>query len=379
MFKANLVIPEYRSLLGWRQHHETDEINLPANLTETQTGEYYQQKHPALKLETIQSLIPSNMDLDAYLEKTVQDSTVEIFNDLLQYRQLNQYGKTLLDRSTLLNRHGWLGDVITNQNRFVGFQVRVKALEGLQVLINNIGIQFSGSESFKLYLFHTNKKLPLKELDVVTDGNGAWKWTQSDFELSSFSGVEYQGGVFIIGYYQEDLQSNAINYSNFNWDKGECSSCNNKYAASWTKIRKHFFVYPIYVAQGNFTKGEMFDLNSANYVNDQSWGLNLQFTVLCDLTNFFIQNKFVFKNLLALKVTTKILGDMKFSNEINNIEENVKNMIIRDLEGDIDTKLTNLPTQYSRELKSVSFNVEGINGLCLGCKSDAYAPNIGHV
>lgn len=379
MFKAKLLVPEYKTLLGWRQHHDTQEISLPPELVETQTGEYYQQKHPALKLETIQSLIPSNMELENYLKKTVEDSTVEIFNDLIQYRQLNKYGKTLLDRSTLLNRHGWLGDVITNQNRFVGFQVRVKALEGLQVLINNIGIQFSGSESFTLYLFHSNKQEPLKEIEVVTDGNGAWKWTQTDLELSSFSGVEYQGGVFIIGYYQEDLQSNAINYSNFNWDKGECSSCNNRYAAEWSKIRKHFFVYPIYVAQGNFTKGEMFDLNVANYVNDQSWGLNLQFTVLCDLTNFFIQNKFVFKNLLALKVTTKILGDMKFSNEINNIEENVKNMIIRDLEGDIDTKLTNLPTQYNRELKSVSFNIEGINGLCLGCESDAYAPNIGHV
>lgn len=379
MFKSETLIPEYANLIGWRQHHDANELQIAEELTTTETGEYYQQKHPALQLDIIQALIPANLDLNKYLRDTVTDSTNEIFNDLLQYRNVNQYGKTLLEQSTLLNRFGWRNDKIVNQNRFVGFQVRVKAITGLQVLINEIGLQFDGQEEFKLYLFHTSKTEAIKEIDVTTDGNGSWNWKREELELNGFLTEQFHGGVFILGYYQEDVVSSAINYSNFDWDKGECGTCNNSYFAQWKAIRKHFHIYPIYVPNGSFTKGEMFDLERAVYVNNESYGLNLKMTVRCDLTSFFQMNKFVFKNLLATKVVHKVLQMMKFSQQINHIEENIKMMIIRDLEGDIDTKLLNIPTLYHKEMKSVSFNLEGINGVCLGCKEEGFAPNYGVV
>ncbi|MCK5643279.1 MAG: hypothetical protein KAJ19_20895, partial [Gammaproteobacteria bacterium] len=102
-------------------------------------------------------------------------------------------------------------------------------------------------------------------------------------------------------------------------------------------------------------------------------------SVQCDLTDFFVQNKYVFKNLLGLKVVQKVLAVMKFSQQINHIEENIKHMIIRDMEGDIDTKLVNIPTRYHRELKAVAFNTSGINSKCLGCIDEGYAPVYGVV
>jgi hypothetical protein len=41
---------------------------------------------------------------------------------------------------------------------------------------------------------------------------------------------------------------------------------------------------------------------------------------------------------------------MKFSQQINSVEENIKMMIIR-FEGDIDTKLTNIPSQYQKKIE----------------------------
>jgi hypothetical protein len=70
---------------------------------------------------------------------------------------------------------------------------------------------------------------------------------------------------------------------------------------------------------------------------------------------------------------------MKFSQQINAIEENIKMMIIRDLEGDIETKLTNIPSQYNKELKAVSFNISGINAKCLGCEDQNTSPSYGVV
>jgi hypothetical protein len=377
MFKSTEVAPAYEHLIGWRQHYNNS-IVLPSSLTTTDTGEYFQQKHPALDLAIIQTLIPPTMDLNDYLKNTVTDATNEMFNDVLQYRQLNKHGKTLLEQSVLLNRYGWTSDVITNQSRFVGMQIRTKDLTGLQSVINEIGLQFVGSESFKLYLFHSSKTEPLKEIDVTTTGTG-WSWIKADIELSSFKSSEYYGGVFILGYYQDDLNSNAINYTSFNWDIGVCSGCNDNHVGVWKSIGKNFHVYPIYVPMGSYTTGEMFDMNKAIYTNSQSFGLNFKFSVRCDLTDFFIQNKFVFKNLLALKVVHKILNDMKFSQQINAIEANIKMMIIRDLEGDVDTKLTNIPTQYTKELQSVSFNMAGINSRCLECEDVSYSPTFGVV
>lgn len=377
MFNSEKVVPEYINLLGWRQHHDSNEFEIDAALTTSETGEFFQQKHPALRLDLIRSMIPSNLTLDKYLSQVTEESINEIFNELIQYRQLSNYGKTLLEQSTLLNKYGWKNDLIVNQNRFVGFQIRVKAFTGLQLLINQIGTQFSGQQTFTLYLFHTSQSEPIKEIEVTTSDKNGWKWNLTDLELSAFEAAQYHGGVFVLGYYQDDIAVQAVNYSNFNWDKGECGSCNNSYAGIWKSIRNHYQVYPIYVPQGGFTKGEMFDLEDAFYINNQSWGLNLKLSVRCDLTSFFIQNKFVFKNLLAYKVVHKVLNMMKFSQEVNYIEENIKNMIIRDLEGDIETKLTNIPSMYAKELKTVAFNIESINSKCLGCSNTSYAPKYG--
>jgi hypothetical protein len=379
MFRADLLIPEYKNLIGWREHHDTSEIDIATPLTVTETGEYYQQKHPALRLDIIKATLPDNMDLDKYLEQKVRDGSVEIFNDILQYRQVNDYGKTLLKQSQLLNRYGFMNDKIVNENRFVGFQIRLHTASGIQAVINQIGFQFSDVESFKLYLFHTSKSDPIKEIDVTTTGTAQWDWKATEILLTAFETEEYNGGAFVLGYYQEDLTGNAINNTDFNWDRGACAGCSGSNHTSWKNIAEYFTVYPIYVPNGNFTKGKMFDLNDAFYINNESYGLNLRLTSRCDLTNFFIENKFVFKNLLALKVTLLILNDMKFSQEINFIEENIKMMIIRDLEGDKETNALNTTRQYRNELKSVTFNISGINEKCLPCEGSAYEPDYGVV
>lgn len=368
MFTSDLIIPEYKNLLGWRQHTNNTEFQIDVALTSSETGEYFQQKHPALRLDIIRATIPDGLDLSIYLEQKVRDASVEMFNDLIQYRQLKKIGKTLLSQAQLLNRYGWLNDKITNENRFVGYQIRMDSVTGLQMTINQIGFQFSTAENFDLYLFHSSKKDPIKVIPVITTGNGQWDWLLANEIISEFRMNESYEGVYILGYYQEDITGNAINCTDFNFDKGECGSCNPNLGINWRNISEHFLIYPIYVPNGSYVKGEMFDLNNAFYINNQTYGLNLRLSVSCNLTEFFIDNKLAFKNLLALKVTDMILKDMKFSQEINFIEENIKMMIIRDLEGDVETKLKNISSQYQAELQSVTYNISSINSKCLTCE-----------
>lgn len=380
MFDATIVNPAFQQLIGWREHFDPTDITVAAPLQVSETGEFYQQKHPALRLDIIQTLLPENQDLDVYLAEVVKDSVNEMLNDLLSYRQVSNYGKTLLETTTLLNKYGWINDKITNLSRFVGFQIKVKSVSGLKTVIQEIGLQMDSVEDLTLYLYHSQKKDALASFNITTQGSGQWDWNKDNAQdLAAFKEEYYHGGVFILGYYQDDLNGAAINYTDFDFEKGVCGSCNSSHAKDWRSIKGHFHIYPIYVPDGSYTVGEMFDLNDAIYDKDHSWGMNLKLKVECDLTEFFVQNKFHFKNLLSWKVVYKILNMMKFSQEINAIEENIKMMIIRDLEGDIDTKLVNVPTQYHRELKSVNFNIEGINSKCLPCAASGYAPTYGVV
>lgn len=377
MFDISKLTPVYQNLIGWRQHFDPSDISISAGLQASDSGEFYQSKHPAMRLDKIRATLPNGFTLEDYLVERVQDSIAEMFNDVLQRRLNEGFGKSLLDNAILLNKRGWQNDGIVNQDRFVGFQIRLKAASALRVAIKEIGLQFQGVESFDLYLFHSSKSAAIATIPVSTPGSNAWKWEVEEQILNSFESGEFHGGVFVLGYYQEDLTGMAINYSNFDWNKGECGGCNASRYNTWNNVQKYFHIFPLYVPDGQFVKGEMFELQKAFFTPSQSWGLNLKLTVDCDMTQFFIDNKMHFKNLLGLKVVHKILYDMKHSVQTNYIEEQLKMMIIRDLEGDKETNYLNITQQYNREIKAVKFNTSAINSLCLPCDDVATVPTIG--
>lgn len=372
MIKIDVITPEYQNLIGWKQHYDTTDIELPAELLLSETGEFFQQTHAALALDNIQATLPPNYELADYLKETVKDSVNEMLNDVIQYRKMKRYGKSILDKITLLNRYGWVNDLIVNQNRFVGFMIKPKGVTGLSTLIEEIGVQLSADQTLPMYLYHTSKEDPIEQFDLTANGT-SWDWTVKRIELQGFQREHHHGGAFVIGYYQEDLVGQAVNYSNFDFEDGECGTCRNtrQYYQEWQDVKSHFHIMPMYVPNGSYLKGKMFNMEDSMFSRKESFGLNFKFTVKCDLTDFFVEEKLEFRNLLKIKVAFKIMEMMKFSQQINQIEENLKMMIIRDLEGDVDSKLTNMPTRYNRALKAVAFDMSGLNTICLPCEDKA--------
>ena len=101
MFKSDKLIPAYKNLIGWRNHFDTAEIDIDAGLQTSESGEFYQDKHPALRLDYIQSTLSGNQDLEEYLALKVETAISGIFNDIIQFRQVSNYGKTLLEQALL--------------------------------------------------------------------------------------------------------------------------------------------------------------------------------------------------------------------------------------------------------------------------------------
>ena len=124
-----------------------------------------------------------------------------------------------------------------------------------------------------------------------------------------------------------------------------------------------------YVQAANLpvSKTERFEPSTAIKTNSNNWGFNFHISVGCNLTQFFIDNRLTLKKVIGLKVAMKVLEMMKFSSQINNIEESVKIMIIRDLEGARDTGSTPMWERLEKAIDAVNFDEGNLSKDCLPC------------
>jgi hypothetical protein len=163
----------------------------------------------------------------------------------------------------------------------------------------------------------------------------------------------------------------SINYTDFDWRIGGCGTCSQEGRRRkdfFRNLKKYTSIDPIYVPQANYIKGEMFDMRSAFNDYSKSWGMNFRMSIECDLSHFICSHKQHFVQSLGLKVAWDILNDIKFSQQINYVEEQLKMMIIRDLEGDKETNAINLHDKLKAAIEAIQFDFSKVSMHCLPCK-----------
>lgn len=369
MFAAENIRTCFANLLGWRNHYDLTEVpELPDTLTKSLTAEYFQDFHPAMRLDYIKACLPPNRDLEEYLQEQTDNGIVQLLNDVISERKLAEYSKKTLATETLLHGYGWAKDTIVNESRFVGFRITLSNQVGLKVSVKKIGFQFTQPQTeLEIYLYHSSRLSPLKTFKLTSTQGMDWKWIEEELELMA-ENEEYSGGSFVIGYYQDDIVGQAINFTNWNWKTGPCGGCDGGVQKErYTEFQKYASVLPIYLPAPSQNGRDMFDMRDTIVDYEKSYGMNIRISAECDLTNFFCEHKFSLKKGLALKVIWLIMKDMQFSQQINNVEENLKMMIIRDLEGDKDTNYINIVDQLKEEIKGINFDHSKLSQPCLPC------------
>jgi len=371
MYDNSKVKECLRGLIGWREHYDLTEVPpLSEEMKESQTGEYYQDIHPALRLDLISATIPQNRDLEEFLAETEEASIGEILNDITEKRQLDRTAKEIVANDIIYNSEGWVNDVIINESRFVGVRFRLDLELGLKATVNRLALQFTQPQTgLTLYLYHSNRAKVLKKIEYNSTEGGSFNWMEVLLDLHAYN-EDLSGGSFYLGYYQNDITGQAIQYKKLNWESGYCGTCGGGVnQAKYKSVSKYITMQPFYVPNPSLSidKDFMFEPNSIIEVYENNWGFNFNISVSCDLTRFWCDNRTALRGVLGLKVAIKILRMMQFSQQINYIEEQLKSMIIRDLEGDKETNYINLFQKYGRALKSVNFNTSSISKTCLPC------------
>jgi hypothetical protein len=191
--------------------------------------------------------------------------------------------------------------------------------------------------------------------------------------ILDFDNGTNSGGTFYLGYYQSDLAlqpSQAIQYTAQNWLNGYCNQCGQgANDAAYKSIRNRVFMSGFYVQGANLpvSKTERFEPSTAIKTNSNNWGFNFHISVGCNLTQFFKENRLTLKKVIGLKVAMKVLEMMKFSSQINNIEEAVKIMIIRDLEGASDTGNIPIWQRLESAINALNLDEGNLHKDCLPC------------
>ena len=186
-----------------------------------------------------------------------------------------------------------------------------------------------------------------------------------DYESASNT----DGGVWYLGYYQNDLVGNAIQYDSLNWKNGYCRTCDGGVrSAKYNSIQKYVNMSPFYVAASQLPAvGTMFDTDDQVYTYSQNYGFNFNVSIVCNLSQFWIDSRLSMVTAIGKSVALKILEMMKASSQISAIEQNVQFNIIRDLEGDAETQSVPFWKQTERAIKATNLDQSGINTTCVPC------------
>jgi hypothetical protein len=129
-------------------------------------------------------------------------------------------------------------------------------------------------------------------------------------------------------------------------------------------------MHPFSVASVNLpAKGTMWDVTLNQYDYDTNFGLNMQLTVKCDISDFICRQKALFTELIQVGVAVEIIDQIRYSKRLNYIESINQNYVIRELEGDQATHNVGLFKQKDRLVKAINFDLSDMDTPCMPCKN----------
>ena len=414
MIDYNIITPCLFNVLGWKNTLDTCEKQLDTNIfnTVSDTGMFYNLNSELLTLPNLQAIAP-NADLfeyDNYSGGTVYSEGKIVRFDKLLYKSLtnsnqgntpstdpinwqllypfsdwledftnttilrfaqsivnlkknDKQSKALMVDTPVYNGSGNLanvGNYVPDQNKFVGLEIDTIPNKDVDLRIKKIGLHFVDIQTdLPIYIYHSSQLNPLQTINVSTTTAKSFIWVDIEDILLNYTDSYASDGCFYIGYYQEDVTGRAINNDRFNF-KAPCLSCNRTGRKYWDDFNKFVNVNSFSVADGNYTKGEMWN-DELNQYGSNTFGLNISFTAECTLNSFICENSQMFAKGLLRQAELLFCEYAINTNRTNELAERMANIAGINL----DTNgLLDLQKQVDEEIKASNFDLSDLNSPC---------------
>ena len=404
-------------LVGWKQSYDLSDIMLSSNLTQTESGMYFQQIHPLLTLDNLRSIAPDFQNfnwqvhdvnkayksgevvrIDDSLYKAIQDvpaetdildseywsetnpfsewleektkaSIVKLVNKFINMKLADKATKSLIENKILFDGTGRLTNKIENRNKLVGFEIDTVRSKGVTVKIDKIGLQMTEPGSYTLYIFHSSNPEPIYTLTFEKTKANSLEWFKpKDDILLPYESVNTDaGGSWYLVYKQSELPENAqAIYKDRDWSTGPCKACSRSEFLAYQAWSKYIEIHPFYISED-----EEFDPEIMNFTYDKNYGINLEVSAYCDLTDFIIKQRAMFQDVLSKQVAIDFLREFAYNPNVRTNRHSInasKLDILVELDGDSNSmRQSGLSYELDIALKALSISTQGLDRVCLPC------------
>ena len=411
-------------LVGWEQDYDP-ERHISEELTQSESGLYYTGAHPLMTLDNIRAIMPEKFtnqypiwdvckeyaegakvrhaekvwqavadnvgsepsadSQDWQMFDAVSDFLVQLtrmgiaqtVQTFLQTKSLLKESKPLLERRTFFDGAGRFNNVQENHGRLVGFEINPVRAMGVTAKIERIGLQMRGATGkVRVYLFHSSQREPVKVEDLeVTKDNGTFQWFNvKEWFMPYISDGNNAGGSWFLCYNQGDLPEGmeAINVAK-DWSREPCGTCNIGSVEAWRELTKYLAISPFRTpALQTFAEyPELWDIADNVYTNTCNYGLNVEVTVACDLTDFIIREREVFATTLQRQVAVTALRTMAMNPNVrvNRNQSNVSTQgVLYELDGNPQGRENGMGMELRKAYEALDIDTRGIDRICLTCR-----------
>lgn len=372
-------------IIGWKQD-STSDIVLSEELTKSETGLYFQQAHPLLTLSNLFCIAPDFNGSDnrselfsEWLKDKTKASIVKLVNRFCTEKLNDGTLKILCENKTLFENTGRLSDTVNNRDNFVGFEIIPVRAKGVTIKINKIGLQFTKAGLYTLYLMHSSSYEPVRVIEVEKKVRG-FEWVEiPDLYLPYQGEGTDAGGSWFLCYKQSELPegSQAIKKDK-DWSKEPCKSCSRKEFMSWQAWSKYLEIHPFYIKE-EYSEDldgsvQLWDIANNVYTYDNNYGLNLDVTIYCDVTDFIIKHRTLFQDALMKQVAIDLLMEFAYNANVRTNRHSINASrvdILYEIDGDSSSmKKSGLSYQLDMAIKALDIDLRGIDRICLPCKNN---------
>ena len=432
MIRINEICEALKNVCGWEQSYDPAKA-IDDNLTQTESGLYFQGAHPLLTLDNMAAIMPDDWGiqypvwdaltqwkqnkvvqygndtngnklfwkakadnvgeeptedslfwskyniLSDFLERMTRNGIATAIQTFTQIKQLDKETRNLLERRTFFDGAGRIRATLQNNHKLVGFEIVPVRAMGVTAKIEKIGLQMTGGTGVvRMYLFHSSQIDPIKTFDLnFTVTNGGFQWFPlNDCYLPYISDKNNAGGAWFLCYNQDELPAGmeAINVSK-DWSREPCGTCNIGSVEVWRELTKYLQVTPfMYNAPETFAEyPELWDIAYTMYTRTQNYGLNCEITIGCDLTDFIISQRQIFQTVIQRQVAAIALRTLAMNPNVrvNRNQSNATRMdILYELDGNTSgVRPGGLGYDLKKSYEALQIDTQGLDRICLACNN----------
>ena len=312
-----------------------------------------------------------------WLRQLQDQVTAQMVQRFLTMKSVLRETKSIMERRTFFDGAGRIANTIPSGQRLVGFEITPAYSMGVTAKIERIGLQMTGGTGkVRMYLFHSSQVDPIQVEDLeFTKTNGGFQWfVMKDWYMPYISEGNDSGGAWYLCYDQSQLPEGmeCVNVAK-DWSREPCGTCNIGDLAGWRELTKYINISPFRVpASETFTEfPELWDIKDNVYTNTLNYGLNVEVSVHCDLTDFIIEQRQMFATVMQREMAARVIRMLALNPNVrvNRNQSNASQFdLLYEVDGNPQGRKTGIGVELEKAYEALDLDTRGIDRLCLTCR-----------